>query len=35
LTDVTPSDYDGTDDGSWVIRCRYLLSKFCLYMPTL
>jgi AAA family ATPase len=32
LTDVTPSDYDGTDDGSWVIRCRSLLSKFCLYM---
>jgi hypothetical protein len=27
LTDVTPSDYDGTDDGSWVGRCRYLLSK--------
>ena len=30
LTDVTPSDYDGTDDGSWVGRCRYLLSEFYL-----
>jgi hypothetical protein len=27
LTDVTPSDYDGSDDGSWIGRCRYLLSK--------
>jgi AAA family ATPase len=30
LTDVTPSDYDGTDDGNWVGRSRSLLSKFCL-----
>lgn len=28
LTDVTPSDYDGTDDRNWVTRCRYLLGRF-------
>lgn len=27
LTDVTPSDYDGTDDGNWITRCRALLGK--------
>lgn len=27
LVDVTPSDYDGTNDGSWVTRCRTLLGK--------
>lgn len=27
LTDVTPSDYDGVDDGKWLNRCRTLLGK--------
>jgi AAA family ATPase len=30
LTDVTPSDYDGTDDESWDGRCRMLL-RTCIF----
>jgi hypothetical protein len=30
VTEITPSDYDGTDDMQWDIRCRYWL---CMYAP--
>lgn len=30
FTDVTPADYDGTDDGNWTSRTRALLCMYSL-----
>lgn len=34
LMDVTPSDYDGTDDGSWITRCRHMLGESTHEIPS-